>query len=63
MGVNAKKGDGLFARIIRTCTSSLNGIDYLNFIADVYGIPAELRRQRIESLCGAFELKGRWAAR
>lgn len=36
----------------------MNGISYLNFIADVYAIPADLRKQRIEQYAGAFELVG-----
>jgi len=36
----------------------LSGIKYLNFIADVYGIPAELRQKRIREYADIFELTG-----
>lgn len=35
----------------------LTGLEYLAFIGDVFGIPGELRRQRIAELAEAFELK------
>ncbi|MGI6358294.1 MAG: ABC transporter ATP-binding protein [Bacillota bacterium] len=35
----------------------LTGLEYLNFIADVYGVPAALRRQRINRLLEMFELQ------
>jgi len=34
----------------------MSGIGYLNFIADVYGIPAGLRRERIRKYADTFEL-------
>ena len=34
----------------------MTGIKYLNFIADIYGIPEEQRKQRIEKYAAAFEL-------
>ena len=34
----------------------LSGIKYLNFIADVFGIPADLRRERIHKFADMFEL-------
>jgi len=34
----------------------LSGIKYLNFIADVYGIPADVRRERIRKYADTFEL-------
>ena len=34
----------------------MKGIDYLNFIADLYGIPAEQRTADIGKYAGAFEL-------
>ena len=34
----------------------LSGIKYLNFIADVYGVSAELRQERIRNYAGMFEL-------
>ena len=36
----------------------MKGIDFLNFIADLYDIPAEERTRRIEKYAGAFELTG-----
>lgn len=35
---------------------SLTGIQYLNFIADVYGIPKDIRREKIELYAKQFEL-------
>jgi ABC-2 type transport system ATP-binding protein len=34
----------------------LTGTEYLNFMADVYQVPAEQRRERIEHYLGMFEL-------
>lgn len=34
----------------------LPGIRYLNFIADVFGVPADVRNTRIADLCDRFEL-------
>ncbi|KYH28335.1 MULTISPECIES: ABC transporter ATP-binding protein [Clostridium] len=34
----------------------LKGIEYLNFMADVYNVPKEVRKDRIESLCERFEM-------
>ncbi len=34
----------------------LKGIEYLNFIADIYEIPEELRKKRIEELTNKFEI-------
>ncbi len=36
----------------------LSGIDYLTFIADIYSIPKEQRRERIKKYADAFELTG-----
>lgn len=36
----------------------LTGLEYLNFIGDVYGVPAAERRSRIERFAGVFELQG-----
>ena len=36
----------------------LTGYQYLNFVADVYGITKELRRQRIDRYAEAFSLAG-----
>jgi ABC-2 type transport system ATP-binding protein len=41
-----------------TLYSFLPGIKYLNFIADVYGVAAEARRERIHRYAGLFELTG-----
>lgn len=34
----------------------LSGLEYLNFIADVYRVPTEIRRQRIQRMLEIFEL-------
>lgn len=34
----------------------LKGLEYLNFMADIYDVPKELRKERIESLSRRFEL-------
>ncbi|MGE7883556.1 ABC transporter ATP-binding protein [Bacillus sp. NPDC094077] len=34
----------------------LKGIEYLNFMADMYEVPKEVRRERIESLAKKFDL-------
>ena len=36
----------------------LSGIKYLNFVADVYKIPADIRRERIRKYADMFELTG-----
>ena len=36
----------------------MTGIQYLNFIADVFGVPAAERAERIRRYCDAFELTG-----
>lgn len=36
----------------------MTGMQYLNFVGDVFGIPAELRKQRIQALADTFELTG-----
>ena len=35
----------------------LKGIEYLNFIADVYNVPAEERKERIDKYLEMFEIK------
>ena len=37
--------------------SRLKAIEYLNFIGDVYKVPADVRKERIENYCGKFGLK------
>ena len=37
--------------------SRLKAIEYLNFIGDVYKVPADIRKQRIENYCTKFCLK------
>jgi ABC-2 type transport system ATP-binding protein len=37
----------------------LTGREYLDFVADLYGIPLDVKRERIEHFLEAFELKGR----
>ena len=36
----------------------MTGIRYLNFIADIFGIPSEERKEKIEKYADAFELTG-----
>ena len=36
----------------------MTGIEYLNFIADIFGVDAALRRERIRRYADAFELTG-----
>jgi len=36
----------------------LTGIKYLNFVADVYKVDADIRTKRIHEYAGAFELRG-----
>ncbi len=36
----------------------MSGVQYLNFVADVFGVSAQVRRQRIHDLGEAFELTG-----
>jgi ABC-2 type transport system ATP-binding protein len=35
---------------------AISGFDYLNFIGDIYGIPKDTRKQRIEKFTKAFEI-------
>ena len=35
----------------------LRGYEYLNFIADVFGVPSDVRRERLERLLADFKLK------
>ena len=44
-------------QIHRRFTNKLKGIEYLNFIADIYGIPADLRQERIEKYLDIFQLR------
>lgn len=37
--------------------SRLKAIEYLNFIGDIYKVPADVRKERIEYYCGKFGLK------
>jgi ABC-2 type transport system ATP-binding protein len=34
----------------------LKGIEYLNFMADIYDVPSNLRKERIEALANRFEM-------
>ncbi len=34
----------------------LKGIEYLNFVADMYEVPSDLRTQRIEKLAGQMDI-------
>ena len=35
----------------------LKGIEYLNFVADMYEVPSDLRTQRIEKLAGQMDTR------
>ena len=35
----------------------MSGVKYLNFIADIFKIPADVRRKKIDEYAGAFEIK------
>lgn len=35
----------------------MTGISYINFIADIYEVPADVRTERIEKIADAFEIK------
>lgn len=35
----------------------LKGLEYLNFMADMYDVPKELRKQRIDELAGRFSME------
>jgi ABC-2 type transport system ATP-binding protein len=37
----------------------LTGLEYLDFIADVYGLTSEVKKNRIEEYLGAFDLENR----
>ncbi|MCD6089702.1 ABC transporter ATP-binding protein [Candidatus Bathyarchaeota archaeon] len=39
--------------------SFLTGLEYLDFIADIYGMDAEIKKAQIEEFLEAFELEGR----
>ena len=36
----------------------MTGMQYLNFVGDIFAIPADRRKQRIEALADTFELTG-----
>jgi ABC-2 type transport system ATP-binding protein len=36
----------------------LKGLEYLNFMADIYDVPKEVRQKRIENFAGRFEMSG-----
>ena len=41
----------------RTCSCGLKGIEYLNFMGDIYDVESSLRAQRIASLAETFEMR------
>lgn len=53
--LEAKKGFG-FVPDSPDIFLRLKGIEYLNFLADIYEIPEEVRKQRIEELTKQFEI-------
>ncbi len=36
----------------------MTGIAYLNFVADIFGVPADVRKERIDTYAAAFEMAG-----
>ena len=36
----------------------MSGIKYLNFVGDIFGVPADLRKERIQKYAGLFGLPG-----
>ena len=36
----------------------LSGVEYLDFVADLYGLPTQVKKERIDEFLTAFELKG-----
>ena len=54
-GISAKKTIG-FVPDTPDIFLKLKGIEYLNFMGDIYEVPKELRKQRIEELTKKFEI-------
>lgn len=54
--VEAKKNIG-FVPDNPEIFNRLNGIEYLNFISDIYDVPEKMRVDRINELAGEFEMK------
>lgn len=54
--VEAKKNIG-FVPDNPEIFNRLNGIEYLNFISDIYDVPEKTRVDRINELAGEFEMK------
>lgn len=53
--LNAKKQFG-FVSDTPDMFLRLKGIEYLNFIADIYEVPEDIRKEKIESLARRFEM-------
>jgi ABC-2 type transport system ATP-binding protein len=54
--INAKMSMG-FVPDTHDIYERLKGIEYLNFIADVYNVPADVRKKRIDKYLEMFEIK------
>ena len=54
-GISAKKTIG-FVPDTPDIFLKLKGIEYLNFMGDIYEVPKEIRKQRIEELTKKFEI-------
>jgi len=64
-GIDVKRNPLQVKRIVGFVPESpklyefLTGLEYLDFIADVYGLETEVKKRRIEEFIGAFDLNGR----
>ena len=64
-GIDVKRNPLQVKRIVGFVPESpklyefLTGLEYLDFIADVYGLETEVKKRRIEEFIGAFDLDGR----
>ena len=54
--INAKKNMG-FVPDSHDVYERLKGIEYLNFMADVYDVPADVRKERIDKYLDMFSMK------
>jgi len=52
---NAKKNFG-FVPDNHAVYDKLTGAEYVNYIADLYGVPEDVRKQRFEMLCDKFKI-------
>ncbi len=54
-GIEAKRNIG-FVPDTPDIFLKLKGIEYLNFMGDIYGVPTDIRKKRIEELTKKFEI-------